>query len=158
LYFGESANDENDDNYDSKGVSVSFVALQKSVVSDFAPTFRSAGDLSASEVAGSWEVLVTVLVLGGSFTFLFILSFLADKDDFLKNNAFGVVNNKGTAANRVDRSKGKGGSRPPPVHSAMSLQAREVQQDFSKIEASLPAVLRSEAVWTTFVSEAKVRR
>jgi hypothetical protein len=151
LYFGD---------YESKDLSVSFVALQKAVVSDFAPTFRSAGDLSASEVAGSWEVLVTVLVLGGSFTFLFFFAARADKDDYktsLKNNAFGIINNKNTAANRVDRSKGKGGSRPPPVHSAMSLQSMEVKRDFAKIEASLPAVLRSEAVWTTFVSEMKVR-
>jgi hypothetical protein len=83
---GESVDNENengnDDNYKAGGVSVSFVALQRSIASDFAPTFRSAGDLSASEVAGSWEVLVTVLVLGGFFTVIFILAVRADANDY----------------------------------------------------------------------------
>jgi hypothetical protein len=75
LQTDDGSDDEStDDNYESEGVSVSFVAVQISIASDFASTFRSAGDLSASEVAGSWDVLVTVLVLGGFFTLTFILA------------------------------------------------------------------------------------
>jgi hypothetical protein len=166
---GESVDNDNQNgnnvNYESEGVSFSFVAVQRSIASDFASTFRSAGDLSASEVAGSWDVLVTVLVLGGFFTFMFILAARADADDYkksiLKNSLFGTATV--TAANSLNRSKGFGrsgkgafGSRPPPVYSASSLHIREVQKDFNKIEASLPAVLRSEAVWTVYVKEIKV--
>jgi hypothetical protein len=68
-----------------------------------------------------------------------------------------------TAANSANRSKGFGrsgkgafGSKPPPGYSASSLHIREVQKDFNEIEAILPAVLRSEAVWTVYVKEIKV--
>jgi hypothetical protein len=88
----ESVDNENEN---GNGVSVTFVAVQLSIASDFASTFRSASDLSASEVAGSWDVLVTVLVLGGSFAFMIFFAVRADANDYknslLKNSVFGTA-------------------------------------------------------------------
>ena len=60
----QSTGDDESPPADDSSVSVDFVAAADSILVEFVDTWRSAGDLSASDVKKSWRVLVTVSSIG----------------------------------------------------------------------------------------------
>lgn len=158
LSVGDSRRLQTSSDADDEKVSVEFVAVQRSVMSDFVSTWKTSDDLSLSQVADSWHVLLTCAGVGSFFMCLFIVAHNADQKHSdedrhtkkLENMRAEVV--KGHRTHRVAASKR---SARQSTRRAPSKRNR-AQQEFDLIEKSLPAVLRSDSLWNKFKAEIKV--
>jgi hypothetical protein len=126
---------------DSGPVQCSLLAMQESVAVNFLSTWSTADDLSASTVADTWTVLVTLGSLVVTFIVFMVLASSADQHE---SNMTGVLNkpNKREPRKRLQRR--------------LSVGSALVQREFDRIEQSLPAVFRSDSVWEKSIREMKV--
>ena len=144
-----TAGQSEDDSPDTT-VSVEFSAVTASLLSDFTSTWKSADELSASDVAAGWQVLMTCVLLGASFTaFAAVGHFRDSKHNSLMRKEEALIT-VGSGARKV-LSGGK-----LNMKRRGSAKNRLIQQEFNRIENSLPSVLRSDSFWNKYMSELKI--
>jgi hypothetical protein len=120
-------------------VSFSIWSIQRSVLKDFVSTWETVPSLSSGTGSRSWVVAMTLGVLGGLFLVMMTLSIRSDSRD------------KTVLTRELKIFVGITPS-DPIVQSDRS----QTKNDFLLIEESLPAIFKSDSLWTKFKEEMKV--
>ena len=166
---------------DDSSVSVNFVAAGESILVEFVDTWRSAGDLSASDVKKSWRVLVTVGSIGVASILFILLGWWTDvsaaereeKEAAEKKKAVkameiakhdiqqSVAKRRQSAIQRV-LSRSRADSLMRRKSSLKILSARERVKTFTvppeqkTVISALPIVLQPLPLWKKYLLEAQV--
>jgi hypothetical protein len=134
---------------DSGSVSFSILSVQKSVSTEFVSTWESAATLSASEVRGSWTVLLTLGTLAFFFTLFILEGMRSDSVDRKR-----MVDEKQQTSTVIQiKRHAFVGKIPKRARSEKQLQ---VMEDVKLIDESLPEIFKPNSLWVKFKQEAKV--
>jgi hypothetical protein len=170
-----------DDSSGDSAVSVNFAAAGTTILVEFVETWKSAGSLSARDVKGSWQALVTVASIGIISILLMLLGWrtdttaaeseakeAADKkkvekamvtatDDIRKrivrrNSSWERVLRPGAADNLLRR---KSTAQKPPS-ARQRTKSFVVPPEKKTVESALPLVLQPLPLWKKYLIEAQV--
>jgi hypothetical protein len=144
---------------------VEFIAIGENVVVEFAETWASADDLSARDVQGSWQVLVTVASIGVVSAVLMVAGWYADNRMLVKvaSTSAGKEEPESSRKNRFSKRlsslsamlTGRKGSHLPLVRTSRSKSFHRTAEETS-VDAALPMVLKPLPIWKKFKIEAQI--
>jgi hypothetical protein len=123
-------------NSNSKGVTVDISTMLSTVSTDFTSNWKSAGDLSTSDVVRSYDVLVTMGVLFATILYAMIFSWRKDHEVKVE-----VMEDAKAINHRLSITK--------------VIRKSKVPSDVQSIESALPAAFASAPFSERFVTENK---
>ena len=153
---------ENIDDSGDDDAEISFVAIGENLAVEFADTWKSAGDLSASDVTESWQVLVTVVSIGIASVLFMTLGWYTDTHVSKTSRVVDAVDSTDNSSRLSRRFRSLSlftksrKSRKESVNAWKRTKSFVMPPEQKSVESALPTVLKPLPVWKKFVIEAQV--